>query len=144
MDRAEENDKGSFQTYQVGQRLSQNPRNLGLGADKVDIKKSEVRATELTSEDATIEKKNKSKEKKREQKAQGEIISMEPTVKKRLKKNRQENLHFESVENTLESADEIVKKKKKSKKNKRTEEVYETEETVVETEVTKKKKTKKA
>jgi len=136
--------QGKFTDIPSWTEAKPNPRNLGLGAEKVDIKKSEDRATELTNEDATVEKKKKSKKKKREQEAQAEIVTEEPTVKKKSKKNRQEKLDFESVVNTLESSDEIVKKKKKSKKNKRIEEVCETEEILEETEVTKKKKTKKA
>merc|ERR1712025_755951 len=78
--------QGKFTDIPTWTEAKPNPRNLGLGAEKVDIKKSEDRATELTNEDATVEKKKKSKKKKREQEAQeaqAEIVTEEPTVKKK-------------------------------------------------------------
>jgi len=139
--------QGKFTDIPSWTEAKPNPRNLGLGADKVDTKVSEVKVTEPINEQAAVEKKKKSKKKKKEREdAQDEIVAEEPvlTVKKKSKKNRKEKLDFESIEDNSEAAEEIVKKKKKSKKNKRTEEVYECTETLVETEVTKKKKTKKS
>jgi len=139
--------QGKFTDIPSWTEAKPNPRNLGLGADKVDTKVSEVKVTEPINEQAAVEKKKKSKKKKKEREdTLDEIVTEEPvlTVKKKSKKNRQEKLDFESIEDNSEAVDEIVKKKKKSKKNKRTEEVDESTKTLVETEVTKKKKTKKS
>merc|ERR1719431_2205093 len=134
--------QGKFTDIPSWTEAKPNPRNLGLGADKVDTKVSEVKVTEPINEQAAVEKKKKSKKKKKEREdAQDEIVAEESvlTVKKKSKKNRKEKLDFESIEDNSEAAEEIVKKKKKSKKNKRieAEEVYEYTETLVETEVTK-------
>jgi len=138
--------QGKFTDIPSWTEAKPNPRNLGLGADKVDTKVSEVKVIEPIKEQAVVEKKKKSKKKKKED-AQDEIVTEEPvlTVKKKSKKNRQEKLDFESIEDEVaEENEKFPKKKKKSKKNKRMEEVYESTETLEESEVTKKKKTKKS
>merc|ERR1712106_484956 len=150
--------KGKFADVPAWTEAKWNPRNLGLGAEKVEQKKVEVK-TEcsekidvVTDEQAEVKKTKKSKKKKDIEEDLEEASDEAPVKvkKKKAKKDRQERLDFESapVVDVVEDDDEIiVEKKKKSKKSKikKDEEQEIIEEALTELEeVSKKKKTKKS
>jgi len=145
--------QGKFTDIPTWTEAKPNPRNLGLGAEKVDPKVDikEGDCEEVTDEQGKVEKKKKEKKKKRAE-AQNEIVTDELTVKvkKKSKKDRQEKMESEAevtVSDVVNNEDFLIKKKKKSKKSKRSEEMEETCEEIkenTENEVTKKKKTKKS
>jgi len=145
--------QGKFTDIPTWTEAKPNPRNLGLGAEKVDPKVDikEGDCEEVTDEQGKVEKKKKEKKKKRAE-AQNEIVTEELTVKvkKKSKKDRQEKMESEAevtVSDVANNEDFLIKKKKKSKKSKRSEEIQETCEEIkenTENEVTKKKKTKKS
>jgi len=145
--------QGKFTDIPTWTEAKPNPRNLGLGAEKIDTKVDikEGACEEVTDEQGKVEKKKKEKKKKRAE-AQNEIVPEELTVKvkKKSKKDRQEKMESEAevtVSDVANNEDFLIKKKKKSKKSKRSEEIEETCEEIkenTENEVTKKKKTKKS
>merc|ERR1712179_571075 len=57
--------QGKFTDIPSWTEAKPNPRNLGLGADKVETKVSEVKVIESIKEQAVVEKKKKSKKKKK-------------------------------------------------------------------------------
>merc|ERR1711892_582606 len=149
--------KGKFADVPAWTEAKGNPRNLGLGAEKVEQKKVEVKTEGsekidvVTDEQAEVKKMKKSKKKKDREEDLEEASDEAPVKvkKKKAKKDRQERLDFESapvVDVVLDDDEIIVEKKKKSKKSKRKED--EEQETLEEPlteleEVSKKKKTKK-
>jgi len=145
--------QGKFTDIPTWTEAKPNPRNLGLGAEKVDTKVDikEGDCEEVADKQGKVEKKKKEKKKKRAE-AENEIVTEELTVKvkKKSKKDRQEKMESEAevtVSDVANNEDFLIKKKKKSKKSKRSEEIEETCEEIkenTENEVTKKKKTKKS
>jgi len=157
--------KGKFTDVPAWTEAKANPRNLGLGADKVEVKKVDEKVVERLESEGDAEedsehsegkKKKKSKKNKKEQveeQVDEEVCEeSKKSKKKKSKKDRVEKLEFEDdvvekpepVEGDVE---EVEPKKKKSKKNKKKkEDVSEILEeiSIPEEESTKKKKTKKS
>eukprot|EP00092_Neocalanus_flemingeri_P001378 GFUD01001470.1.p1 GENE.GFUD01001470.1~~GFUD01001470.1.p1 ORF type:complete len:459 (+),score=197.53 GFUD01001470.1:52-1428(+) len=153
--------KGKFTDVPIWTDAKANPRNLGLGAEKVDpkiqVKAVERLEVQCKTEELpeNIEKKKKKSKNKKEPEEEEEVVAIdEPEVvkKKKSKKDRKEKLEFEAEETDLilqepvEENTEEVKKKKSKKNKKKKEEAIETlvEPPQPEEEMLKKKKAKKS
>jgi len=156
--------KGKFTDVPAWTDVQANPRNLGLGAEKVDPKqKDQVDerlenkcVAEVDSEQPEKKKKKKSKNKKEPEEEQEVVVPDEhkKDKKKKSKKDRKEKLDFDAGENNIknqesveeENVEEISQKKKKSKKNKKKKDELpdNVEEQPSQLEEIKKKKTKKS
>ena len=118
--------KGKLKEVPAWTEARPKPRNLGLGAEKMETKVTEQKVEErLESRDTEhvetklVEAKKKKKSKKKKE-ADGEVeeVACAKMKKKKRKKDRQERLDFEAADiekqEVVEEAEGVVLLKKKS------------------------------